>query len=89
MSIMLSTTVFFLMVEMHRPMSMAGAVSYRPQIAGTSSGLSSAIGLSLSGVFTIVAGSVYDGDFVNIAIMMAVVATLTAMAGLLTRPSAD
>ena len=71
------------------PMSMAGAVSYRPQIAGTSSGLSSAIGLTLSGLFTIVAGSIYAGDFTNIAVMMAIVATLTASAGLLTRPSAD
>ena len=71
------------------PMSMAGAVSCRPQIAGTSSGLSSAIGLSLSGVFTIVAGSVYDGDFTNIAVMMALVATLTASAGLLTRPPSN
>jgi len=69
------------------PMSMAGAVSYRPQIAGTSSGLSSAIGLSVSGLFTVIAGSVYDGDFLNIAIMMALVATLTTSAGLLTRRS--
>lgn len=67
------------------PLSLAGAVSYRPLIAGTSSGLSSAIGLSLSGLFTIVTGLVYTGSFVPVAILMAGVAALTAATGWLTR----
>ncbi|MFW2405905.1 MAG: hypothetical protein ACN4GT_14125, partial [Gammaproteobacteria bacterium] len=67
------------------PLSLAGAVSYRPLIAGTSSGLSSAIGLSLSGLFTIATGLVYDGSFLPVAILMAGAATLTAATGWLTR----
>ncbi|MBT8445021.1 MAG: hypothetical protein KJO13_09740, partial [Gammaproteobacteria bacterium] len=67
------------------PLSLAGAVSYRPLIAGTSSGLSSAIGLSLSGLFTIVTGLIYTGSFVPVAFLMAAVAVLTAATGWLTR----
>ncbi len=67
------------------PLSLAGAVSYRPLIAGSSSGLSSAIGLTLSGLCTIVAGSIYTGSFAPVAWAMAVVGTLTAFTGWLTR----
>jgi len=67
------------------PLSLTGAVSYRPLIAGSSSGLSSAIGLTLSGVVTIVAGLVYTGSFISIALLMALIATLTAGTGWLTR----
>ncbi len=67
------------------PLAMAGAVSYRPLIAGSSSGLSSAIGLTLSGLCTIVAGSMYAGSFVPVAWAMAAVGTLTAATGWLTR----
>lgn len=68
------------------PLSLAGAVSYRPLIAGSSSGLSSAIGLTLAGAFTIVAGMVYDGSFVPIAWTMAIAGALTAATGWMTRP---
>jgi len=67
------------------PLSLAGAVAYRPLIAGSSSGLSSAIGLTLSGAFTIVAGTLYTGEFLPIAILMTLVAVLTAATGWLTR----
>lgn len=67
------------------PLSLAGAVSYRPLIAGSSSGLSSAIGLTLSGAFTIVAGALYAGDFMPIAILMTAVAVLTVATGWMTR----
>jgi DHA1 family bicyclomycin/chloramphenicol resistance-like MFS transporter len=67
------------------PGSMAGAVSYRPEIAGTSSGLSSALGLMLSGAFSIVSGLVYAGNFVPIALLMAIGATLTAVTGWMVR----
>jgi len=67
------------------PGSMAGAVSFRPEIAGTSSGLSSALGLVLSGAFTIVAGLLYAGDFTPVALLMGVAATLTAVTGWMIR----
>jgi len=71
------------------PLSLAGAVGYRPKIAGTSSGLSSAIGLSLSGAFTIIAGSIYRGSLMPVAIAMAIVATLTVATNWLTRGATD
>jgi DHA1 family bicyclomycin/chloramphenicol resistance-like MFS transporter len=67
------------------PLSLAGAVSYRPLIAGSSSGLSSAIGLTLSGAFTIVAGALYTGEFLPIAVLMTIVAALTVATGWMTR----
>jgi len=67
------------------PLSLAGAVSYRPLISGSSSGLSSAIGLTLSGAFTIVAGALYTGDFLPVAVLMTVVAALTVATGWMTR----
>jgi DHA1 family bicyclomycin/chloramphenicol resistance-like MFS transporter len=67
------------------PGSMAGAVSYRPEIAGTSSGLSSALGLGLSGAFSIVAGVLYVGDFTPVALLMGIAATLTAVTGWMIR----
>lgn len=70
------------------PLALAGAVSCRPLIAGSSSGLSSAIGLTLSGLFTILAGAVYTDSFTPIAVTMATAATLTVASGWLTRPAA-
>ena len=69
------------------PGSMAGAVSYRPEIAGTSSGLSSALGLVLAGAFSILSGVIYAGDFAPIALVMAAGATLTAVTGWMVRRS--
>lgn len=69
------------------PGSMAGAVSFRPEIAGTSSGLSSALGLVLSGAFSIFSGVIYTGDFTPIALLMAIAATLTALTGWMVRRS--
>ncbi len=67
------------------PVSMAGAVSYRPEIAGTSSGLSSAMGLVLSGAFTIVSGFLFSGSFTPIAMLIAAAVTLTALTALMVR----
>lgn len=67
------------------PGSMAGAVSYRPEIAGTSSGLSSALGLVLSGAFAILSGMIYRGDFSPIAWLMAASALLTALTSWMVR----
>lgn len=44
------------------PGALAGAVSHHPTMAGTASGLSSAIGLVLGGSFTVVSGSLYAGN---------------------------
>ena len=71
------------------PGSMAGAVSYRPEIAGTSSGLSSAMGLVLSGAFSIAAGVIYTGAFTPIAILVALSAALTALTGWMVRQPAS
>ncbi|MDJ0927721.1 MAG: multidrug effflux MFS transporter [Gammaproteobacteria bacterium] len=71
------------------PGSMAGAVSYRPDIAGTSSGLSSALGLVLSGAFTILSGSLYDGRFLVVASLIALAGVLTALTGLMVRRQGD
>lgn len=52
------------------PGALAGAVHDHPQRAGTASGLSSALGLVLGGVFTIISGSLYAGGFEPIALLM-------------------
>ncbi len=63
------------------PGSMAGAVNYRPEIAGTSTGLSSALGLLIGGGFSIVSGVLYKGSFPPVATLMAAGATLTLITG--------
>lgn len=67
------------------PISLAGAVSFRPEIAGTCSGLSSSLGLMLSGLFTVLAGSVYGGDFLPIAVIIGLAGTGTAATLLMVR----
>ena len=49
------------------PGAMAGAVRYHPTMAGTASGLSSAIALVLGGSFTITSGLLYDSTLAPIA----------------------
>ena len=51
-------------------MSMAKAVSDFPNIAGASSGLSSSLGLITGGLFSILSGSIYSGEFFPIAIIV-------------------
>src|SRR5690606_16047454 len=59
-------------------MAMAGAVGGRAELAGRAAGLSSAVGLVLSGAFSIVSGVIYTGSFLPITILIAAAATLTA-----------
>jgi len=75
----LLTVMAVLMVAngMVAPLSLAGAISYRPLIAGTSSGLASSVGLILSGACTIIAGAVFVSSFLPVALLMAVCGTLT------------
>jgi DHA1 family bicyclomycin/chloramphenicol resistance-like MFS transporter len=53
------------------PVALAGAVSHRPDIAGTGSGLSSSLGLLLTAVFAALAGSLYDGNALTIGLLIA------------------
>lgn len=52
------------------PNAMAGAVRFHPEMAGTASGLSSAVGLVVGGSFTIISGSLYTGSFRPIGTLM-------------------
>lgn len=66
------------------PMSMAGAVAGRPELAGRAAGLSSAIGLVLSGVFAVATGLFYSGSLLPVAALIAAAATAAAaMLGLI------
>jgi DHA1 family bicyclomycin/chloramphenicol resistance-like MFS transporter len=51
------------------PGAMAGAVANHPMVAGTASGLSSAMGLVVGGSFSIIAGVMYTGDYQPIALL--------------------
>jgi DHA1 family bicyclomycin/chloramphenicol resistance-like MFS transporter len=61
------------------PGSLAGAVNAHPEMAGTASGLSSAIGIVVGGTFTVVAGFVYQGDFAPVSWLVGLSASLTAL----------
>lgn len=65
------------------PGALAGAVNAHPHMAGTASGLSSAIGLVVGGMFTIIAGELYRGDFMVIAWLIAAATVLTSVSLLL------
>ena len=60
------------------PGALAGAVNLFPRLAGTASGLSSSVGIVLGGVFTIVGGKIYDGQYLPVALLIALSAALTA-----------
>ena len=65
------------------PMALAKAVSARPEIAGSSSGLSSALGLVIGGMFSVLSGLVFDGSLLPIALIVAVSTMLCGMSYLL------
>jgi DHA1 family bicyclomycin/chloramphenicol resistance-like MFS transporter len=71
-------TLLMFAAGIQTPLSVAGAVNCRPDIAGTAAGLSSSVALVLSGSFSIIAGNVYAGDFLPVA---ALIAASSAMAG--------
>ncbi|MEM9533227.1 MAG: multidrug effflux MFS transporter [Pseudomonadota bacterium] len=52
------------------PGAMAGALAAHPVMAGTASGLSSALGLVTGGAFTVIAGAIYQGAFEPVAWLM-------------------
>ena len=65
------------------PMALAKAVSSRPEIAGSSSGLSSALGLVIGGMFSILSGLVFDGRLLPIAMIVSLSTILCGMSYLL------
>ncbi len=71
------------------PLSLAGAVNHRPDIAGAGSGLSSSLGLLLAVVFTILSGVVYSGSAIPIAMLIAVTVIATAGALMLAFKAED
>ena len=60
------------------PGAMAGAIRPHPDMAGTASGLSSATGLVLSGLFTVVTGLIYTGPFLPVAMLVLLACSLAA-----------
>jgi DHA1 family bicyclomycin/chloramphenicol resistance-like MFS transporter len=63
------------------PGALAGAVNAHPDIAGTAAGMSSAVGLVMGGSFTVLAGFLYQGDTMTVALLVAVAASLAAATG--------
>ncbi len=61
------------------PGAMAGAIAEHPEIAGTASGLSSAVGLLVGGSFTVLAGAIYQGRFLPMALVIFVALVATAV----------
>ncbi|MEO8225004.1 MAG: Bcr/CflA family efflux MFS transporter [Gammaproteobacteria bacterium] len=69
--LLMPLTLLMFAAGIQTPLSVAGAVNCRPDIAGTAAGLSSSLALVLSGSFSIVAGNLYAGDFLPIAALIA------------------
>lgn len=67
------------------PGALAGVVNAHPEMAGTASGLSSALGMLLGGVFTVLAGTIYQGEFAPISWLVLASTSLTAMSWILVR----
>lgn len=63
---------------MASPLALAGAVETRPDLAGTASGLSSSIGMAISGAAAAVGGTLYDGHALGMS--LGVAATTVACA---------
>lgn len=71
------------------PVVIAGAVYHHPEAAGTSAGLSSALGIVVSAVFAVWSGAVFNGEFAPIAHIIAISASLTFLSWLLVRKRAS
>jgi DHA1 family bicyclomycin/chloramphenicol resistance-like MFS transporter len=67
------------------PGALAGAVNLFPQMAGTASGLSSSVGIVVGGVFTVLGGLVYEGDYLPVTGLIAGSAVLTALSWITVR----
>ncbi len=58
------------------PVALAGAVNAHPEIAGTASGLSSALGIVVGGSFTVLSGYIYADSFLPVALLIAFSVTM-------------
>lgn len=67
------------------PMVVAGAVYQEPRLAGTASGLASAMAMAIGGSFTVAAGVLYEGYFTPVALLIALSAILTFCGWLVVR----
>ena len=72
LSILIPLTFMFLAHGFIVSTALTKAVSDRPEIAGSSSGLSSSMGLMIGGIFSILSGAFYTGDFLPIALIISV-----------------
>ncbi|MGI9236496.1 MAG: multidrug effflux MFS transporter [Woeseiaceae bacterium] len=64
------------------PGAMTGAVQPHPTMAGTASGLSSALGLVIGGSFSVISGSLYTGEFRSIGVLIFVATGAVAISWL-------
>lgn len=71
------------------PVVMAGAVYHHPVAAGTTAGLSSALGMVLGSSFTVWSGAVFTGDFAPIATIIGIASSLTFISWLMVRRAAS
>ena len=78
-------TLLMFAAGVQTPLSVAGAVNYREDIAGTAAGLSSSLALVLSGSFSIAAGYLYAGDFLPVAALIAASAAMVGITYRMTR----
>lgn len=78
-------TLLMFAAGIQTPLSVAGAVNLRPDIAGTAAGLSSSMGLVLSGSFSILAGYLYAGDFLPVAALIAASSSMALVTYWMTR----
>ncbi len=85
LAIMLPLAPLMMLAGATTPASMAAAVADHPGIAGTASGLSSAIGLVVGGSFSVIAGVIYQGQYAPIAALMFASCIATALSWALAR----
>ncbi|MSR08292.1 MAG: MFS transporter [Gammaproteobacteria bacterium] len=78
-------TLLMFAAGVQTPLSVAGAVNHRQDMAGTAAGLSSSLALVLSGSFSIAAGYLYTGDFLPVAALIATSAALVGITYRMTR----
>ena len=64
--------------RLHHAAGHGRAVGGRTELAGRAANLSGAVGLVLSGAFSIVSGVIYTGSFLPVTLLIAAAATLTA-----------
>ena len=82
-SILIPLTLMFFAHGFIVSMSLTKAVSDRPEIAGSSSGLSSSMGLVTGGLFSILSGAFYSGQFLPIASLVTLSTVLCGLSYLL------